>query len=67
MILGTNKPTASKLANGKYAASNTNLPQRYEHLIAVAAGQPKLGDICLDCPRSDCSGCRVADLIFNEE
>lgn len=67
-VLGCSKSTASKLMNGRYGCKDTDLPQRYEALVALVAGvrsqaQALRADaLCLSCPREDCSGCRVADL-----
>lgn len=66
-VLGVSKPAASALRNGKYPAPDT--VARYEALLAVveriAADQREvdLSKICETCPREDCAGCRIAELI----
>lgn len=66
-ILGCAKPTACMLRSGKYERGG-DLVQRYERLMAVveaARREARLdaAAICRDCPRDDCAGCRVADLV----
>jgi hypothetical protein len=67
LILDVSKPTASLLRNGKYAtvAGNSRLPERYRRLreLADRAAEPDPEALCLSCPRQDCTGCRVAELI----
>ena len=68
VILGCSKPTASQIRSGKYPTDNTTLPERYARLVAVvdaarraAALDPQA--ICRACPREDCTGCRVAEMV----
>lgn len=68
VILGCSKPTASQIRSGKYPTDNTTLPERYARLVAVveaarraAALDPQA--ICRACPRDDCAGCRVAEMV----
>lgn len=67
-VLGCSKGTASKLMNGRYDCKTTDLPQRYEALVKLVASvrtqaqAQRADELCLSCPREDCSGCRVADL-----
>jgi hypothetical protein len=66
-VLGLSKPAASALKNGKYPAQDT--VARYESLLAVVervANEQRevdLTGICETCPREDCAGCRIAELI----
>lgn len=64
-ILGCSKPAASMVRNNRYDRPGSDLPERYRALIMVierAAGAARADDLCLACPREDCSGCRVADI-----
>lgn len=67
LILDVAKPTASLLRNGKYGtvAGNSRLPARYRRLLELTErdAQPDPNALCLACPRQDCTGCRVAELI----
>lgn len=67
-VLGVSKPTASALKNGKYPAVET--VARYEALLKVVermtgenSGNNNPDSICAACPRDDCTGCRLAELI----
>lgn len=67
-VLGVAKPTASALKNGKYDAAET--VARYEALLKVIeratsenSGTTNHDSICAACPRDDCTGCRLAELI----
>lgn len=67
-VLGVSKPTASALKNGKYPAAET--VARYESLLNVVervtnekSGAANHDSICAACPRDDCTGCRLAELI----
>lgn len=68
-VLGCSKAVASRLRSGKYERPGSELIQRYEALEGlvqtVAANKEKgsLNGLCFDCPRQDCSGCRVAELM----
>ncbi len=68
-VLGCAKATASRLRAGDYSAGS-ELAQRYAALSALAQrlaseGQAEAGPgaICRACPREDCSGCRIAELV----
>lgn len=68
VILGCSKPTASQIRSGTYPTDNTTLKTRYARLVAVvdearraAALDPQA--ICRACPREDCTGCRVAEMV----
>lgn len=68
VILGCSKPTASQLRSGTYPTDNTTLKTRYARLVAVveAARREAALDqeaICRACPREDCTGCRVAEVV----
>ncbi len=67
-VLGVSKPTASALKNSKYPAAET--VARYDALLNVVeraaasdAGNTDIDTICKSCPRDDCTGCRIAELI----
>lgn len=67
-VLGVSKPTASALKNGKYPAQET--VARYQALLNVVeriasekSGATNHDSICAACPRDDCTGCRLAELI----
>lgn len=67
-VLSVSKPTASALKNGKYATAET--VARYEALLKVIeraagenSGNSNPDSICAACPRDDCTGCRLAELI----
>ena len=68
-VLGCSKAVASRLRSGKYERPGSELIQRYQALEAVVkraeTGKEKtsLTDLCLECPRQDCSGCRAAELM----
>ena len=67
-VLGCSKAAASRLRSGKYERPSSELIERYTALVAVvqrAAGgrqKARLADLCFDCPRQDCTGCRAAEL-----
>lgn len=66
-ILGCAKPTACMLRSGKYERGGDLVP-RYLRLMAVveaARGASRLDAavICRECPRDDCTGCRVAEIL----
>lgn len=67
-VLGISKPAASLLRAGKYDREGSELPARYARLMAMidaAAARGRAaaaGDICMTCPRQDCTGCRVAEI-----
>jgi len=67
-VLGCSKAVASRLRSSKYERPGSELIARYQALATVvekaAAGKEKasLSDLCFECPRQDCSGCRVAEL-----
>jgi hypothetical protein len=67
LVLDVAKPTASLLRNGKYGtvAGNSRLPDRYRRLVELTerAPAPDPNALCMTCPRQDCTGCRVAELI----
>ncbi len=62
-VLGCSKPAASLLKNGKYD-KNGDLLKRYQALMeAMDKGrETPLDQICIECPRQNCEGCRVAEL-----
>lgn len=68
-VLGCSKAVASRLRAGKYERPGSEMLAQYEALEAVvkkaAAGKEKasLTDLCFECPRQDCTGCRAAELM----
>ena len=68
-VLGCSTAVASRLRSGKDERPGSELLAQYEALEAVvkkaAAGKEKasLTDLCFECPRQDCSGCRAAELM----
>ena len=68
-VLGCSKAVASRLRSGKYERPGSELLAQYEALEAVVkkaeTGKEKasLTDLCFECPRQDCSGCRAAELM----
>jgi len=63
-VLGCSKATASRVARGIYD-KESDLPVRYAalmRLINAVRAQSALERICVECPREDCTGCRVAEL-----
>ena len=68
VILGCSKPTASQIRSGKYPTENTSLTERYARLVAVVEAVRREAAldaeaICRACPREDCTGCRVAEMV----
>jgi len=67
-VLGVSKAAASMIRAGRYDRPGSELPQRYEALVALVrrVRQESGADavsICYGCPREDCTGCRVAELV----
>lgn len=67
LVLGCSAPTASLLRSGRYGevAKESGLPERYAVLVRLVeearrSAAPEA--LCRDCPREDCTGCRVAEL-----
>jgi len=62
-VLGCSKPAASLLKNGKYDR-NGDLVTRYQALMAAMdkGRSVPLDQVCVECPRQNCKGCRVAEL-----
>jgi hypothetical protein len=69
-VLDCAKTTASRLRAGSYGHGG-ELAARYQALLAVSARlageQVGPGAICRACPREDCSGCRIAELVSGTE
>ncbi len=68
-VLGCSKAAASMIRAGKYDRPASDLPERYAALVRVA-GQPQamsrqkvLSEICFECDRQDCTGCRIAEIV----
>lgn len=68
-ILGCSKPVASRLRNGKYERGQSELMVRYQALAQMAARVRASVDraevvrqLCVECPREDCTGCRLMEL-----
>ncbi|MDR4518925.1 MAG: hypothetical protein MRK00_16265 [Nitrosomonas sp.] len=67
-VLGVAKPTASALKNGKYTAPETVSKYRalldvVERVASESGAKNDPDSICAACPRDDCTGCRLAELI----
>lgn len=68
-VLGVSKAAASMIRAGRYDRPGSELPQRYEALVRLVervrqeAATLDAAQICYRCPREDCSGCRVAELV----
>ncbi|MEW6559614.1 MAG: hypothetical protein AB1412_05385 [Pseudomonadota bacterium] len=70
LLLGCSRTVASRLRAGQYDRPGSDLPRRYAALIAVvsrAQAAPDLAAcahaICVACPREDCTGCRIAEIV----
>lgn len=69
-VLGCSKPAASMLKAGKYDRPGSDLNRRYLALAEVVRRavsdreKASLTDLCFECPRQDCSGCRAAELMI---
>lgn len=63
-VLGVSKPTASLLRSGQYPAEDGRLAEQYQALerVVSAARGADASELCLECPRDDCSGCRIFEL-----
>jgi len=68
-VLGCSKAAASLLRAGKYDRPGSDLPARYTALVRVA-GRPSesnraamLRQVCMECERQDCAGCRIAEIV----
>jgi hypothetical protein len=67
-ILGCSKPAASLLRAGKYDRPNSDLPKRYAALVELVSRPQLLGreqvltQICIECDRQNCTGCRIAEI-----
>jgi hypothetical protein len=67
VVLGCSVQAASFLRRGVYerVAKESELPARYAmlmRLIDQARADVALDRICMECPRDDCTGCRVAEI-----
>lgn len=67
LILGCSPAAVSLIKNGRYGevARESYLPARYaalERLIERVRGQVSIERVCYECPRQDCTGCRVAEM-----
>lgn len=67
-VLGVSKAAASMIRAGRYDRPGSELPARYAALLALVArvrqeAGADAGAICYDCPREDCAGCRIAELV----
>ena len=68
-VLGCSKAVASRLRADKYERPGSELILRYRALLRVVAQaaarreKASLDDLCFDCPRQDCTGCRAAELM----
>jgi len=69
-VLGCSRTVASRLRAAQYDRPGSDLPARYAVLMTVATEAQAAPDlaacahvICVACPREDCTGCRVADIV----
>ena len=68
-VLGVSKAAASMIRAGRYDRPGSELPQRYEALVRLVervrqeAATLDAAQVCYRCPREDCTGCRVAELV----
>jgi hypothetical protein len=62
-VLGCSKPAASLLKNGKYDREG-DLVKRYQALVGAIEKNRGIShsQICIECPRQDCEGCRLAEI-----
>lgn len=66
--LGCSPSAVSMLRSGSYDRPGSDLPRRYAalmRLVAASAGRTRaevLREICLECPRQSCTGCRIAEI-----
>lgn len=68
LVLDCSVQAASYLKRGRYheVARESELPGRYAALMALmdaARREISLERICIECPRDECTGCRVAELM----
>lgn len=66
-VLGCDKSTVSRLRAGSYD-KKSDLPARYAALMALIERVRResvvdIHAICNACPREDCAGCRVAEIV----
>lgn len=67
-VLGCSKAAASMLRTGSYSRPGSELHARYAALAellqktAHTSAKTSLTDLCYDCPRDDCTGCRAAEI-----
>ncbi len=67
-VLGVSKPAASMLRAGKYDRPDSPLHAQFAALLAVSEAaeargrEAAAGNICYECPREACAGCRVAEI-----
>jgi hypothetical protein len=67
-VLGCSKAAASMVRSGKYDRPNSDLPARYAALVRVmarphaASRAAVLREVCTECPRQSCDGCRIAEI-----
>ena len=71
--LGCSRSTASRLRAGSYSPADGALARRYTALRTAAIGlqtasadaitrHQVLTQICRECPRASCAGCRIAEI-----
>jgi hypothetical protein len=67
-VLGCSKSTACRIRAGGYD-KESELPARYAAPVAVVervereTAKLDVDSICYACPRDDCTGCRVAEVV----
>ncbi|MDD3938020.1 hypothetical protein [Rhodoferax sp.] len=68
-VLGCSRATASLVRAGKYPAKNGQVAGQYAALLAliesvsIGTEAERCESLCLACPRDNCDGCRVAEII----
>jgi hypothetical protein len=69
-VLGCSRTAASRLRAGAYDRPGSDLTGRYASLMTVVAQAQTVPEItacahaiCVACPRDDCIGCRIAEIV----
>ncbi len=58
-VLGVSKTTASLLRNGRYPSPTKQ--RQYTALVELIAQHNDANAVCMQCPRDDCTGCRILE------
>ncbi len=68
-VLGCSRATASLVRAGKYPAQDGKVQGQYAALqalltsVRIGTEAERCESLCLACPRDDCTGCRVAEIV----